>query len=316
MHVEKPQVRTHYLKGSVFCGQCGEPLSLEYSRNRVGTLYRYFYCLGRQGRRKNGCTFRAVQVHVVEQLIEDYWATVTLSDELCHAMREVVMKYLRSVLHELAQAREKAERKLAALRVESSKVLQAHYADAIDIETLKAEQQRIALAKAGAERQLTEAQADHHHLERQLDRVLTLLCQAHRQYLASPSQARRDLNQGMFTHIYLDDDEVVGSDLTPAFQHLLGPDLEETLADELKRAPRRSRVGSLHLVTDEVGLAPASTGTALPARHRRTSAQRLNNYLRVERPAGPLAWEKQKNLCPRKGTGSNVSFVLGSGDRI
>ncbi len=55
---EKPRIHTHYLKGSVFCGQCGEPLSFELSRNARGVLYEYFYCLGRQAY-KNGCTFRS-----------------------------------------------------------------------------------------------------------------------------------------------------------------------------------------------------------------------------------------------------------------
>ena len=101
---EKPQVRTHYLNGSVFCGRCGEPLSLEYSRNRLGTLYRYFYCLGRQGKLKNGCTFRAVQVVVVEELIEDLWATVTLTGEQCE-IRRLVWEHVQAVLPEQARVR-------------------------------------------------------------------------------------------------------------------------------------------------------------------------------------------------------------------
>ncbi|MGV9825380.1 recombinase family protein [Gordonia sp. NPDC003429] len=44
----RSRVHNHYLKGSVYCGQCGEPLTFEKTRNRVGTVYDYFYCLGRQ----------------------------------------------------------------------------------------------------------------------------------------------------------------------------------------------------------------------------------------------------------------------------
>jgi hypothetical protein len=94
----------------------------------------------------------------------------------------------------------------------------------------KAEQQRIALAKAGAERRLADAQASGQHLEHQLDRVLALLGQAYEHHLGSTGQARRDLNEGVFERIYLDDDKVVGSDLTPVFQRLLSKDLDESLA--------------------------------------------------------------------------------------
>ena len=308
---EKPQVRAHYLKGSVYCGQCGEPLSLEYSRNRLGTLYRYFYCLGRQGRLKNGCTFRAVQVHQVEQLVEDHWASVTLSDATCQAIRELVWEHLRAVLPEQAQARERADRQLAALRAESTKLLQAHYADAISLDMLKAEQQRIALAKAGAERQLADAQASEQHLEQQLDRVLALLGQAQRHYLASNSQARRYLNQGVFERIYLDDDEVVGSDLTLVFQRVLSDNLKQTLSAERRTQSQPVGNNGLSLVggTSMEDAGAGSEPAMLPARHRRAVAPRLANCLKFERPAGHMPWE-QKNLCPRKDTGSNVYFLV------
>ena len=37
---EKPRQRPHFLKGSLYCGQCGEPLSLEITRNRARQLLR------------------------------------------------------------------------------------------------------------------------------------------------------------------------------------------------------------------------------------------------------------------------------------
>ena len=40
---EKPRVHPHYLKGSVYCGLCGELLGIEVVRNRQGRLYDYFY---------------------------------------------------------------------------------------------------------------------------------------------------------------------------------------------------------------------------------------------------------------------------------
>ena len=48
---EKRRLHHHYLKGSVFCGRCGSRLIVMKVRNRWGTEYGYFYCLGRQEHR-------------------------------------------------------------------------------------------------------------------------------------------------------------------------------------------------------------------------------------------------------------------------
>jgi hypothetical protein len=37
----------HYLKGSIFCGQCGSRLIICHAKGNGGT-YAYFICIGRQ----------------------------------------------------------------------------------------------------------------------------------------------------------------------------------------------------------------------------------------------------------------------------
>ncbi|WP_411742063.1 recombinase zinc beta ribbon domain-containing protein [Raineyella sp. W15-4] len=34
----------HYLKGTVFCLECGRALTIQHTRNRHGTDYTYFHC--------------------------------------------------------------------------------------------------------------------------------------------------------------------------------------------------------------------------------------------------------------------------------
>ena len=187
--------------------------------------------------------------------------SVTLPDVHCPEIRRIVWENIQAVLPQQARVRESAERRLTVLKAESDKLLQAHYADAIPLDVLKTEQQRIALAKAGAERQLAEAQASEQHLERQLDRVLALLGEAQQHYLASQDQARRYLNQGVFERIYIDDDEVVSSDLTAVFQRVMSETLEPDLREERQRDQKRNvRTSDLYLVpkpTGEPKLEPA-----------------------------------------------------------
>ena len=77
---EKQRIHHHYLKGSVFCGQCGSRLSIMITKNRWGTVYPYLYCLGRQQKRTN-CKQRVVLIEQVEQAIVDHYATIQLTLE-------------------------------------------------------------------------------------------------------------------------------------------------------------------------------------------------------------------------------------------
>jgi site-specific DNA recombinase len=68
---DKHQKHTHYLKGSLFCGQCGERLIISHSKNRHGAVYSYFICVGRQMKRGT-CLQRAVLIDTVAAAVEDH----------------------------------------------------------------------------------------------------------------------------------------------------------------------------------------------------------------------------------------------------
>jgi site-specific DNA recombinase len=74
---ERPRVRQHYLRGSVFCGECGGRLTFAISTGRNGGKYPYFFCSGRI----NGtpCTARAnIRPELIERAIERHYTTVEL----------------------------------------------------------------------------------------------------------------------------------------------------------------------------------------------------------------------------------------------
>ena len=228
---EKPAVRTHYLKGSLFCGQCHAPLGYEISRNRLGNYYEYFYCLGRQSR-KNGCTFVAVQAHRAEQLVQDHWATIALPDATLTSVRELVITHLDSVLKERTQQARQAETTLIETANQSERLMQAYYAGAIDTDLLRTEQERLRTARVAAERQLRNHQATRDKLHTALDQCLSVLHDGQQQYLAATDTSRRDLNQAVFDKIYLDDDEIVATEHRAVYHHLLSDDLPATLDRE------------------------------------------------------------------------------------
>ena len=78
---EKQRQHPHYLKGSIFCGQCGSRLIVCHAKGRGGT-YPYVICIGRQQRRTE-CKQRALRIEHVEESVAAYYAKVQLpADEL------------------------------------------------------------------------------------------------------------------------------------------------------------------------------------------------------------------------------------------
>jgi site-specific DNA recombinase len=310
---QKPRVHSHYLKGTLYCGNCGEALTFEQSRNRAGTLYDYFYCLGRQ-RLKNGCDFIATQAHVLEDLVEEKWASVMLPADRIDAIRRLVLEHLDAVLPNQERDQARAEREVFELNRQSDRLLQAFYADAIALDHLKQEQARIAAARASAQAELERTLADRDLLVQKLDYLCTVLADAQRYYVGATPVLRRQLNQSLFERLYVYDDEVIGSDLAAPYQRLLAATLTRDLATERKRIQTgRVRTTPLHLVPDTGQNGPQDTQTPqgmLVSRPRRYAPQpRLGAFLTVERPNGGLPWET-KNPGPIKVRGSNENFLV------
>jgi site-specific DNA recombinase len=71
------------------------------ARNRYGSIYPYFVCVGRHQKRTT-CTQKAMLISVVEELIEEFYAEVRLEPEL----REHIQETLSA---ELAASQQQAE---------------------------------------------------------------------------------------------------------------------------------------------------------------------------------------------------------------
>jgi site-specific DNA recombinase len=71
---ERPQLRQHYLRGSVFCGDCGQRLTFGISTGKNGHKYPYFFCSARIN--GTACEQRAnIRPALVEPAIERYYTT-------------------------------------------------------------------------------------------------------------------------------------------------------------------------------------------------------------------------------------------------
>ena len=226
------QVHEHYLKGTVFCGHCGERLIITNAKNRHGNVYPYFVCSGRHSG-KTECTRQAMLIEDVERLIEKYYEMIEVSPGMrqdlagkIHADFDLLMANETKELSRLTSERDR-------LDDERMKLLQAHYAGTVPIDLLKQEQDRIA-DQIGDIQHRIEAHHDEYASARaNLDDSLKLLSNAADISEHTDDANRRLLNQALFKAIYIDEDNDVRVGYRTPYDGLSVPDFQ---ADALTRA--------------------------------------------------------------------------------
>jgi site-specific DNA recombinase len=221
---EKQRTHRHYLKGSVFCGQCGSRLIVSHAKNRHGTVYPYFICVGRHQKR-TGCTQQAMRVEQVESLVEEHYAVIGLTAERAQSIRRYVRDGLSTRRADAELESRQQSARIAQLTNERQKLLQAHYANAIPIDLLKTEQDRIARQLEIAQNRLAVSEQAFAEIETTLEQVLSLARNCQQAYLQARASLRRQFNQAFFEQLLIDEDGTVRSRLAEPFAILLGEEL-------------------------------------------------------------------------------------------
>jgi site-specific DNA recombinase len=232
---EKARERKHYLKGSVYCGKCGRRLGFTNSRGKMGEYYQYWFCFGRQ--RKEGCTQTFMPNDAVERAIENYYDVVALPASQLDDIQQTLTQAFKTEHDQADRIRNRTNQRLARLDDQRRRLMQALYADAVPLDLFKAEQDRIRQEERQLKMHLEAIDADFDAIKANLERALELARNAADAYRAAPPALRRQWNQLLFTHLYVDDNQVVGSELTPPFAALLADDLIETINAELDQTP-------------------------------------------------------------------------------
>jgi site-specific DNA recombinase len=233
---EKDREHPHYLKGTIYCGQCGARLIVCHAKGRGGT-YPYFICIGRQ-RDKTSCQQRAIRIEVAEAAIAAHYATVQLPEAEVARLRAYLGDELAKLRGDAERERVAQHRRLGQLEGERKKLLEAHYADAIPLDLLKSEQDRLTAEIANAEGRLAEAESDFQKAEANLARALTRAGDCHAAYGDANDRLRRQFNMAFFKRLLLSDEGEVTAELAPPFDTILG--------DQLRRAAVSQGEHELH----------------------------------------------------------------------
>lgn len=228
---EKHRVHKHYLKGSLICDRCESRMIVSKTKNRHGSNYSYFVCIGRHQKR-NDCRQKAASISVIEDKIIDEYRNRTLSSIERENLENFVHDELSIFLRATDEETERQQRRITRLLSERKKLLQAHYADAITIEQLKDEQARITAALTQARALLDRASATQEQIEANISIALDRIENCFEQYLVADSQQRREMNQSLFLPFKVADDieEPITATFTDRFEILMRPEIRQAAA--------------------------------------------------------------------------------------
>lgn len=220
---ERTREHPHFLKGSLYCRNCGSRMTINYTKARSGVRYPYFVCLGRQTKRVKTCKQKAVLIDVVERQVEEIYDR--------YSFPPAVREYLENFLQVGIEAeREKYEAELDGLRREKDrlerqrkKLLEAHYNDAIPIDLLKSEQQKIAKRLAAIDSQVAAHERAFTDVMGHLSDAMELIENCGKTYRMASDQIKRMMNQAIFSKLWVEADGRVTAEFRPFFSMIIDP---------------------------------------------------------------------------------------------
>jgi site-specific DNA recombinase len=259
---EKTRVHHHYLKGSIFCGQCGSRLCFTLAKGQ----YPYFYCLGRHQRRTT-CAQKYLPVEAVEAAIERYYATVRLPAGLDETIR-TGLKVELDKQHARAQPElSAAARRVAELEAERKRLARGVVTGTIPGDLAREEHERIDQELDQARRVLDTSRLVYAHIEGTLTAALDLLARVDDVYRLGGPKTRRLANQCFFTKLLISDSgtdapEVVSATLAEPWATLIGDDFRARMAHNTKNPDHdlSGRGSYMNTLVPPRGLEPPTHG--------------------------------------------------------
>ena len=218
---ERKRKHPHYLRGTVFCGECGSRMSSLLAKNR----YLYFYCIGQK--RHNGCRQKYIDISDLEKTIEDFYKNIQLPKDWVEKLRrdfetEMLQKESTSIMEQKFLTR-----KMAQLSDQKYKLLEAYYNNAISIDMLKKEQQRISDEMANFENRLDLITNRLEEFGKVVELALKMAANCYVAYQKASPKTRRMFNQAFFKKLFIKNKKVEKAEYSSLFDLLFSPSLNK-----------------------------------------------------------------------------------------
>jgi DNA invertase Pin-like site-specific DNA recombinase len=281
---ERPQHRKHYLRGSVFCGECGQRLTFAISTGKNGHKYPYFFCMSRINGGK--CPMRAnIRPELIEAAIARYYQDrpVELSAEDVRQRTEAIEGLVGVSQEAVAQVRDAKTALIAKLKAQQLRLIRLHAeeGDSVSPDAFRDERTRLKAEIDAAEESLAETEQRMVLDAEQLRMALRLAENVVEVYAVADEQTKRGYNQAFFKKLYVlpewDDEQgrevvrISGAELTEPYAVLLADDLVpgvlaeaeaitagSTSSEDDPEGPSSAVVSYFELLAGRVGFEPTS----------------------------------------------------------
>ena len=282
---DRTQKHDHYLKGTVYCRQCGSRLMINNTKARNGDIYPYFVCLGRHQKRTD-CTQAAILVGDVEDLIVDYYQRIQLTPAMKDALRGMLHHELDRLTAAASTEAADLTRRRGQIIDEQDRLLEAHLKNALSLEQFAKFQDKLRAELAAVDDRLSEHHNDYAEARTHIDDCLNLAADIGRIYAGCTDQNRRLANQAFFTRIRIGEQGGIDTTLAKPFNVILDPAIQQealawperqTAGDAEAETPTRvnvpefrtSNIGCPRLESNQRPLVP-ETNALSPELRRRT----------------------------------------------
>jgi site-specific DNA recombinase len=244
---ERPKRHRHYLKGSVFCGDCGQRLSYGLSRSKNGRYYPYYFCSARVN--GTACAMRrSISPALLEHAIERYYRErpVQLSVEQVQRRTSAITALVSVSQQAVVQVKQAKTELIAKLKAQQTRLIRLHAEEGDDVspDAFREERARMQAEIRAAEKSLAETeqrlQLDADHLRMALELAEDVAAV----YASADESIKRDYNQAFFTKLYvlpaeteprqLTTVQIARSELTKPYVELLADDLVEDVLNEVE----------------------------------------------------------------------------------
>ena len=194
---ERERRHHHFLRGSIFCGECGSRLIFSREKNHAGMVYDYFVCGGRQ-RKKSGCMAHAVTADKIEAAIERIYEKYELSFELRTTLETELQGALARERGKCAAEITLLKNQRAQLELQQEKLLDAFIADFDSSAVVKRKINALTAQIENIDCELRMRDTSFADIERKLTLALDLLEDCGATYKMAPEHVKKLFNQALF----------------------------------------------------------------------------------------------------------------------
>ncbi len=220
---ERTREHPHFLKGSLYCRNCGSRMIITYARSGSGVRYPYFVCAGRHSKREKGCKQKAVLIGEIERQVEQIYDHYSYPPAIRHHLEDFLQGKLKDEQKKYDTERDHLRREKDKLERRREKLMEAHYNEAIPMDFFKNEQEKITKQLAAIDREAKAYEDVFTCVMKHLGEALDIIEDCGKTYRLAEGHIKRLMNQVIFSKLWVEQDGSVTVEFAPPFITLMQP---------------------------------------------------------------------------------------------